>query len=65
MHIDDQIAEKAAKDGGYAVAYALLQLAQAQKDVAQAIKDLDIPFIGERIDGAGGAIADALREVSD
>jgi len=65
MHIDDEIKERALKDGSYAVAYALLQLARAQRETAQAIKGLDIPFVGERIDGAGAAIADAIRETSD
>jgi hypothetical protein len=60
-HIDDFIEGKARKDGAYAIAYALLQLANAQKETARAVRSLDVPMVAERIDCGAGAIADALR----
>jgi uncharacterized protein with PhoU and TrkA domain len=65
MHIDDQIEEKALKDGSYAIAYALLQVARSQKEVAVALRNLDVAFVGERIEAAAGSIADAVREAAD
>lgn len=62
MHLDDHIEEKARNDSGYAIAYALLQVAKAQRDTGIAIKNLDLAFIGERLEVAAGAIADGIRD---
>ena len=61
-HIEDEIEEKARKDGSYAIAYAILQLARAQKDTATAIRNVDIAHLAERLDCGTEAIAAALRE---
>lgn len=62
MHIDDTIEEKAKSDSSYAIAYALLQVARAQKETAVAIRNLDIAHMAEMIDTAGAAISSAIRE---
>ncbi len=65
MHVDDEIAEKAKSDSNFAIAHAILQLAKAQNDTAIAVKNLDLSFIGERIDEGLGAIAAAINETSE
>lgn len=60
VHVDDFIEDQARKDGSYAIAYALLQIARGQKDTAIAIKNLDLRFIGERLDEGTAAIASAI-----
>lgn len=72
-HIDDIIEEKARTDSGYAIAYALLRIAEAQKNVATHIKYLGNGnamgpmgaieafglHIGEKIDNLASAIIEA------
>lgn len=62
MHIDDEIAEKAKKDGVYAIAYAILELARAQSKTATNIKNVDVALIAERIEMGLGAVASAITE---
>lgn len=62
MHINDKIENKAENDGLFAIAYAILQLAEAQRESARAIRGLDVAFIAERIDDGLGAIASAIRD---
>jgi hypothetical protein len=71
--IDDVIEEKARTDSGYAIAYALLKVAEAQKTVATHIKYLGVGdaattmgaieflsvHIGEKIDNLASAIIEA------
>lgn len=40
MHLKEVIEARAARDGSYAVAYAILQLAEAQREVAFRLKFL-------------------------
>lgn len=60
-HIDDWIETKARTDGSYAIAYALLQIARAQKDTAIAIRNLDLAHIAERVEIGASAIAGAIE----
>ncbi|WP_347092622.1 hypothetical protein [Sphingomonas parapaucimobilis] len=60
-HIDDFIETKARTDASYAIAYALLQVARAQRDTAIAVKNLDLAHIAERIEIGAGAIAGAIE----
>lgn len=64
MHIDDEIEEKAKKDGSYAIAYAILQLARAQSNTAIAVKNFDIAFLAERTECGLEAVASALKEIN-
>lgn len=61
QHIDDFIEDQARKDAGHAVAYAVLQLARAQKDAAIAIKNLDLINIA---DEGASTIAAAIRDTA-
>jgi hypothetical protein len=56
QHIDDVIEVKARTDGNYAVAYALLQLVEQHKVLANALDD-----IGLRRNTAGGDAPGALE----
>lgn len=73
-HIEDLFEEKARSgEGSYAIAYALLRLAEAQKDSAIALKDLGladaatpmgaIEFLSREIRDTGRSIADAISEL--
>lgn len=76
VHIEDVFEQKArAGDGSFAIAYALLQLAQAQDRTATQIKNLGFadamtPFgaieaLNMQIKETGELLAEALRERDD
>jgi hypothetical protein len=71
MHIHDIIEENAHDNAGYAIAYALLQLADAHRSAAIALRNLGTGNaatemgVVEMLAGEVGRIAEALRHIVD
>lgn len=72
QHIEDFIADKARADGGYAIAYALLKLADAHQSLACHVKYLGggdnadsrgaVEWLGIKVGEGLSELAGAIRE---
>ena len=73
--IETAIADKASRDGQFAIAYALLQCAREQRSIADAIRSLGLgdaaspmgaaEYMAQILDGAAVRICETIENTAD